>query len=215
MPHRSSHLTPEFSFDPISRRYRNKATGRFVSQQSVRTALDFVVDGARGQIDELSMRLVRGQISLADWQLQMARQIKTLHLASASAARGGWAQMSQGDYGFTGSVIRREYGFLNNFANEVASGEQRLNGNLLRRARMYGEAARSTHDDMRRRMNRDAGLIEERRVLGQADHCPDCVDFAAEGWQPIGTLPRIGDSLCKTHCHCHFEFRDAEGNVSR
>ncbi len=48
---------------------------------------------------------------------------------------------------------------------------------------------------------------EERRVLGDAMHCLDCPPLAALGWQPIGTLPMIGDTECGGHCHCHFEYR--------
>jgi len=32
--------------------------------------------------------------------------------------------------------------------------------------------------------------------------------------QPIGTAPRIGESVCRTKCHCRMIYRDAQGNVS-
>lgn len=36
----------------------------------------------------------------------------------------------------------------------------------------------------------------------------NCVDYALSGWQPIGTLPPIGDSQCGQNCECRFEFRE-------
>ena len=51
----------------------------------------------------------------------------------------------------------------------------------------------------------------ERRVLGhpKTEHCADCPPLAALGWQPIGTLPDIGDSECEGRCLCHFVYSDS------
>lgn len=51
----------------------------------------------------------------------------------------------------------------------------------------------------------------ERRVLGhpKTEHCHDCPPFAALGWQPIGTLPAIGESECGHLCLCHFEYSES------
>ena len=58
------------------------------------------------------------------------------------------------------------------------------------------------------------GMVEERRVhVGHDEPCPDCVAGMGAGWQPIGTLPPIFDSECRHRCHCHFEYRDRDGNV--
>lgn len=212
MPERSSRLTPDYTWDERSNQYRNESSGRFVSRQVVREALDTFVDNANQRIEVLSRQLLNGEISLADWQTQMAQVIKDMHLASASAARGGWAQMSQADFGFTGSLIKNQYQFLQNFANQIADGTQPLNLNLLRRARMYGQAARSTYEDMRRRIMRDKGATHEQRILGVAEHCTTqggllgCLQLAALGWQPIGTSPRIGNTPCRTNCRCRFRF---------
>ena len=50
----------------------------------------------------------------------------------------------------------------------------------------------------------------ERRVLGtpKTEHCEDCPPLADLGWQPIGTLPEIGDSACGSLCLCHFRYSE-------
>jgi hypothetical protein len=60
---------------------------------------------------------------------------------------------------------------------------------------------------VRRRDHQGFGGQQERRFLHAAEHCPDCVDVAGRGWVPIGTLPRIGDSQCRTRCRCTFSYR--------
>jgi hypothetical protein len=138
----------------------------------------------------------------------MMEQIKLAHTASAAAARGGWAQMSQSDWGAAGRMIRDQYDYLRNFADQIASGQQLLNGNALVRADLYADAARGTFEQMRRRYEQQQnGMQEERRVLGEADHCEGCLAQAELGWQPIGTLDPIGAEECITRCHCTFFYR--------
>jgi hypothetical protein len=49
---------------------------------------------------------------------------------------------------------------------------------------------------------------QERRVLDDVKHCRQCPEYAARGWQKIGSLPAIGqDCDCHGGCRCSFEFR--------
>lgn len=206
---RQSELTPGYRFNPragTTGRYIDKR-GRFVSQKVITTELERVTVGAKDEMIGLSKRLQAGEISLADWQLGMRDRIKAIHNAQAAIAKGGWAQMSQADWGAVGQMTKRQYAFLQKFAVDIEQGKQVLNGNFLRRAGMYADAGRGTGQDMRRREAANNGYTEEQRVLNPADHCSDCVEYAGLGWQPIGTLPRIGDSVCRTNCRCEFEYR--------
>ena len=70
------------------------------------------------------------------------------------------------------------------------------------------------------RINRSAAIGQgiakrERRVLGnpKTSHCEDCPPLAEMGWQPVGTLPDIGDTECGPLCLCHFEYEDAAGKT--
>jgi len=207
-----SRLTPDYRWNEAARQYI-APNGRFVKRSQVVKALESAIAGSRSEIDRLSGALANEEISIAQWQLGMAEEIKTIHTCSAAAARGGWAQMSQSDWGYVGSQLKEQYRYLDNFASEIESGAQKLNGNFLRRARMYADSGRGTGESMRGRMARNAAFIEESRVLGVADHCPDCVLWAGWGWRPIGTLPKIGASRCRTNCKCHFEYRNEAGEI--
>lgn len=66
------------------------------------------------------------------------------------------------------------------------------------------------------RINRNSAITQgvfkvERRVLGQpkTEHCHDCPPLAAMGWQPLGSLPHIGESECGPLCLCHFEYAES------
>jgi len=205
-PFQTSSLTPAFRWNDKANRYVN-ASGRFVKRAEVVNALEAVTQGAKGEMTNLSKRLAGKQISLADWQVGMRGHIKAVHNAQAAIAKGGWAQMTPSDWGRVGSITKKQYAFLQNFALEIESGKQPLNGNFLRRAGMYADASRGTAADVSRIEAQKDGLTEERRIRFPGDSCPTCISQAELGWQPIGTLNRIGDSECRTNCRCEFDFR--------
>jgi hypothetical protein len=203
----------EFGWVERAQRYRDLTTGRFVSEDLILGELDRIVVSSADTMKGITQQLIDGQLSLPEWQLQMEREIKLVNRQAGVIARGGLKQMSAADWGRIGFETKRQYQYLRNFATEIASGKQPLNGRALVRAGLYGEAGRGTYWEMQRKQQKRRGKTEERRVLGVAEHCeatenkPGCVDLADLGWQPIGTLPRIGEATCVTHCKCKFLFR--------
>jgi hypothetical protein len=201
-------LTPDYGWNEAAGRYIDLATGQFVSGVEIRGALEAVIDGARADIQTISMQLQAGEINLADWQTRMMQAIKEINTAAAAEANGGWAQMSQADWGRAGQWIQKQYEYLDKFADAIFTGDQPLNGNFLRRADLYGQSGRGLVEQMRRAWQKNNNAMEEeRRTLGEADHCMGCLEQASRGWQPIGSLDPIGAEECSTNCHCYFEFR--------
>jgi len=195
------------------RRYVTSITLRTIQPDVVRRVYYEVAGAGRSAMIDVSGAFMNGRITLAEWQLEMAKQIKLVHTTAAAGAQGGWLQMSQADWGYTGNLLKNQYGFLDNFAAEVASGQQPLNGRFVRRAGMYGDAGRGSYESMRGRLHRDAGFTEAQRVLGAADHCVDCVDWAGV-WKNLAEIEPIGSSVCRSNCACSIIYRSAAGEVS-
>jgi len=180
-----------------------------------RDELDKVLLVARGEFSRNAEDLLAGAITFAAWALITKAQIRIVHIVGAALAVGGFNVLRDAVNGKPnapnvsasilqkiGDAISREFKFFERFAKQAQTGR-----NTPARAGMYAEAGRGTFEDVRSDIAKAAGNTEERRLLGVADHCSDCVVEAAKGWQPIGSLRAIGDSLCKTHCHCKKEFR--------
>lgn len=188
-------------------RYVDLDTGQFISFASVREALDTVGDAAAIRMNLLSEQLINETITLTEWQAGMMEQIKISHTAATAAANGGWAQVSQSDWGSAGAAIKEQYKYLQNFANQIASGEQPLDGRFMVRSDMYGDAARGTFEDIRYKAVEADGYEEEIRILEPgADHCDGCVEQAGH-WEPLGTLDEIGDEECGVRCKCNKKYR--------
>lgn len=196
-----------YRFDVASQRYRLLRSGHYVARTSIKRILLDVVDGTKADLRRLASQMAEGAIEIGAWQRETARVLKSLHLAAHAAARGGFHALTAADYGRLGNTLKFVYGRLSAFALDVEQG--RLTGPQIEaRAALYGAHANGTFENGRRYGAGVAGYTEERRVLGAAEHCADCVQFALMKWQPIGTLPDIGtDAICRSNCRCSFVFR--------
>jgi hypothetical protein len=196
-----------YSYNPRSRRYHDRASGRFVSAKRVRFAVDTIIDKESAKLRNVAQQLVDGSINLAEWQIQTAALVKNLHVAMGLAANGGLHNTSAADLGFIGTQLKEQYQYLRDFALQIKKGEQALDGTLVARAALYGQAARGTYERVVARAARNGGATQEKSVLGAADHCSKCVGEAKKGWQPIGTLIPIGERTCLANCHCTFQYQ--------
>lgn len=231
-PTKTSRLTPDYSFDTrlgVGGRYRD-ARGRIVRTEVVLEAMEQSITASRRAMNRASRELAEGDISIAQWQLRMRDEVVTVHLTSTALSRGGWAQMTQSDYGWAGSKIKKQLRFLERFAVQIENGKQPLlnrngdvNGQFLQRTDLYGHAGASTYQDAKRREALADSLanVERRRLDPGAQHCKTrggllgCVELADKGWQPIGSSVAIGHTPCNMKCRCNFEFgvQDNEGKV--
>lgn len=204
-------LRPElrFAWDEDSGRYRDLRTGRYLSRGRARALLDSYTDQISDRMARVSESLVRGEISLTDWESRMRGLVKEAHAVACATARGGWSRMTQADYGRLGSIVKEQYRYLRSFSADVALGIVPRTNAIRARARLYAESGRRTHFETERRLMAGRGYVEERSVLGIADHCDGCLEEAGKRWRPIGTLLPIGGRDCKARCRCHFEYRKA------
>ena len=164
-------------------------------------------------LKDLADQLISGQISRAEWQMQMREYIRVTHRMAAITAYGGMENMTQAAWGYEGYLVKLQYQYLDKFAADIeANPSAWMNGRLLVRMQLYQKAEWGTFEQMLRFQKRQEGWTEERRDLGRADHCKGCLEQAAKLWQPIGTLDWIGAEECSTNCHCIFHYRKPNGS---
>jgi len=164
-------------------------------------------------LKDLADQLIAGKITLAEWQMQMREFIRVTHRMAAVAACGGMQNMTPANWGYLGYLVKLQYRYLDQFAADIAANPNAwLNGRLLIRMQLYQKAEWGTFEQMLRFLKRKEGFTEERRVLGEADHCPGCLEQSSRSWQSIGTLDPIGAEQCATNCRCVFHYRRSNGS---
>lgn len=195
-----------YGWNEKAARFYDRSTGRYVSRDTMRSALDEVLRVERDTIQHVSEQLRAGQINVGQWQAQMRESIKDTHLQAEALARGGWDQLTSADFGRVGAAVRRQYEYLDRFTQELRGGAP-LNGAFLARARMYAMSARPFFHEEQAQLLQDSGYTEERNVLHPAEHCAECIDQSAAEWVPIGTLIPIGQRTCLGNDKCSMRYR--------
>lgn len=199
------------------RRYASKRDKRILESNAEgvipRAVLDRTVNSLARDFANRSNALRSGELPLEDWQLGMAGDVEMAHLAAAITAAGGVNRFTLAQAGIVEERTRDQLAYLLAFALAVASGEQLKDGRLTRRAQMYAYSSRGTYHDIERSMMEEQGYTEEARIRTARDSCSDCIRFDIDnmGWRPIGTLPRIGESICLVNCQCYFAYRRRRG----
>lgn len=205
-------ILPGYTFNPSTNQYRSNATGQFVSRRNIVALLDANVTAGENRLAALTIAAHDGRLSPSAFAEQFRTEIRRLHLQNASLGAGGWANMTQADYGRVGGKLTADYRRVEGFAQSIASGEISL-AQALNRARLYAGNARTQYwQAVESRLTARPGMVQiERRQLGASEHCGDCVNYYERGWQPLGTLPSPGEgSECLTGCKCTKVYREVD-----
>lgn len=211
---------PGYWWDSEIARYREKASGRrLVSEGRIQAAfielgidVTSFADETQLNMEVITEKYLEGGIDILEWQRGMRREIKDNIIVGTMVGRGGLDSMTRRDMAIIGGLLVLQFGHLDNMAWEQVAGEI-THKQLQARVRMYAGKVRTAYAKGRLEAHKGAGFTEERRILNPAEHCADCIGYAALQWQPIGTLPEPGEaSVCRGNCKCGKEFKSQVTN---
>lgn len=204
-------------WETTTRRYRNLTTGRFVGSAEIVNLVNGIVDRTDSPVSALNTMLADKRLNAADWKTGFARQIKNAYIQQAELAAGGRSQMTPQLWGMVGGTVREQYGYLDDFARQVAGGKLTA-AQIEARAKMYINSSREAFWRVKDAQAREQGLTEEKwNAIGDDSTCGPCSDADAMGWQPTGTFAQPGSGRvlnrpqtnCQglTNCRCTKEHR--------
>lgn len=133
-----------WSYDVITRRYRDGTTGRFLPERTILDLRNGLLDARVSATKALSDALSHGQIDLVTWQQGMRAVSKDTAMAEYLFGRGGINAMTQADYGRVGTLVKAQYQYLAGFAQEIADGAL-SEKQIAARAAMYAHAGVEAH----------------------------------------------------------------------
>jgi hypothetical protein len=202
----STRLDAAWSYDRNAGRYRDEK-GRFLSQKAVEALVDSRIGKLDGTLKQITRMLVDGNLSLDQWQASVREAIKAAHIQAAIIGYGGRGEMGSAEYGRVGQRLREEYRFLQGFARDLLDG--RISSPMaLARIGLYSQSVRGSYLQGEELRKQQQGFSLMRRKLDpQAQHCQDCLAFAARGIVPIGSVPLPGQRCaCRSRCRCSVEY---------
>lgn len=202
----SARMDAAWSYDRVTGRYRDER-GKFLSKASVGQLVDKRIDKLESLLKRYTRMLGNGQITLDQWQGSVREAIKSAHIQAAIIGYGGREAMGSAEFGRIGQRLRLEYGYLQNFVRDLLS--NRVSTPMaMARIGLYAQSVRGSYWQGTELREQKRGFSLMRRKLdAQAQHCQDCLDYAARGIVPIGSLPMPGQRCaCGARCKCSIEY---------
>jgi hypothetical protein len=209
-----------FDWSERAMQYRDRRSGRFVPRAEIRSALDLAIQSAQETARGVAIRAqdARGEgASLLRWQREAQQMAQDAILASVALERGGWAQMRPSDYGRAGRLIREEYARIERLAEQIARRETVLDGRFIQRTTATVRAGRRAYHASEAAHMLARGFDEEAYLRHAQDSCQSspktgrmgCVERERAGWQPIGHLPNIAETVCGANDLCTKNYRNS------
>lgn len=202
-----------WQFNKKLNRYQSTG-GRIISFAEATEKVDEWIDDTSSIVEQLSQLLAEKRLSIQDWRSRMIDAIKGSYIEQAILAGGGREQMTSADWGVVGNALRRQYEFLEGFANEIAAGHL-TQGQIAMRSKMYINSSRQVYWRIRDRREK----ADEELWITEGDDrvCSPCTRAGAMGWQPTGIFGWPGSGvvfrdtgeMCEglTSCRCRKEYR--------
>lgn len=157
-------------------------------------------------METMTKQLADGQISLAQFERAVQKQIEKTFADAYAAGKGvKVSALTAGDLEYLRRATSYEFTFARRFGKDITSG--RLLMPRAERAAMYGGAVSGVAWNGNIERQPDNTLIHW--VLGAAEHCDDCITLAFSGpyrkWN-LPTTPGAGSTRCRGRCQCSLEY---------
>jgi len=174
--------------------------------KSVHGLLDTSVSAEERAIAATITACYDGDLAPAVWNRYTQVQLRRAHLNYRALGAGGYDMMSPSDYQAVDTELLSDYAYLHRFATDIRDGNNTL-AEAQNRGGLYIGNARTEYWGALATMLLATGIgdsvLLERRRLGHAEHCIDCLGYYDLGWQRAGTLPDPGmQSRCRQNCRC-------------
>ena len=196
-----------YQFDPVSHRYRNTETGRFVSSAEVMRLVDEETNRLQVRLKGHARLLVNGKIDIAEFQTRMAQSLKESHLRNAAVGAGGVKQLTPTHYGKVGAELKKQYRFLHGFGQAIADGKL-TEAQIIGRAGMYAASSRTSFYQAEFTSRGKFGCYAKRLLDPQSQHCESCISYQRPDWTPIQLIIPPGvDCQCGGRCRCRLVVR--------
>lgn len=188
-------------------RFRDLETGRFVPRDRVLLEIDREVERSRVRLQGITRLLIGDRVSLPEFQVRFAEELKLSHLRMAAFGAGGRNQLSSRQFGYIGQKLKSEYEYLDGFAVDLAAGKLTAN-QALNRAAMYADSTRSSFHRAEQQTKERDGFYGWRRLDMAAQHCPECPAYATDGYVPASQIVPIGENCtCARRCRCFCTYK--------
>jgi len=176
-----------WEWDIGTHRYRNARTGRFLGAEQMVAMRDEFLSAQAEAARNLAMELVSQRATVQEWVKEMRTVLHDSYVDSYVAAHGGRGTMQSSDWGRLGQMLREQYAYLQNFAQEIAAGKY----NPETAAQAIGYRSEMYVNSSNEAFNRGKGA-------------------GYSGMPALPAYPGDGSTACRTGCRCNWEIVETD-----
>lgn len=206
-------LASELKYDQQLKRYRYIDSGKFVSRDA---AINLQRDYLEQQTEKLIGLAARIKANEPGISKIVGEALKRIHVSNAIIAANGIDLLSPSDLGKIGNVLKQQYNLGRNKNTGEKFGIKYLlqdspdisEAMIAQRLSLYAKSGTLSGNVIKESKALNSGKTREKRSLGRTDHhCAECIEYAARGWQPIGSLPKPKTACsCLANCLCTLSY---------
>ena len=171
----------DWQWNQATHRYRNVETGKILTENTLIGLRDEMIDTWRGRVQGLADDLVDGKLTVQEWTLQMRREVSHIFSDEYLLAHGGRNSLLQGDLDALEEMLTTQYGFLQDFAEDVRAGNL-SQAQIAARSELYLDSSTQSHERGK----------------------------AARYGLTLPTYPADGSQICRARCRCRWDIDEGE-----
>lgn len=205
-----------YDYDRKQRLFRGP-DGEYITRRELKELIDRLTRYVSRQATQIASRFDAGEITAAEFAVEMRELLTAGHIVAASVGRGGRALMDAADWGRVGAKIRWQNGYLEKFARKLERGSL-TKANTVSRTRSYVNSiyisyGRTFQESQAEVLEPGGKIVTDENMLcrlvqNSEEGCAECAADADEGWMPVGEMGEIGSRICGDFCLCLIEFED-------
>ena len=171
----------DWQWNQNTHRYRNATTNRVITENTLIGLRDTMIDSWRGRVQGLADDLVTGKLTVQEWTLGMRREVSNIFSDEYMLAKGGRNAMFQADLDAIEDMLRTQYAFLQEFAEDVRAGNL-SKPQIAARSELYLDSATQSHE------------------RGKAGRHGVVLPF----------YPGDGSQICRARCRCRWDIDETD-----
>lgn len=144
---------------------------------------DALIQAQNVYTERAAQKLISGKMTVNQWLTDFRVQLKVNYVQQYMLARGGKNSMTDGDWSSLGEALKKQYEYMNRFAEEIKAGKL-SEAQIKQRMQLYFESSGAMYEQ------------------GNAK---------AQGVPHLPQYPGDGATACRVNCKCHWEIKPTEG----
>lgn len=207
----------QFQWDTRVKRYRvteGAGKGDFISREAILSLTREAIAANKIQLIALADELTDGKLTLKQFQLEAARQVRLIHTQQAAIAAGGFDRVTPEMWLSVARELQRQYRTgrdietgkrygLKWLCEDIKNGKVSL-PQLRQRLALYANSGKASFWEIDTQVQFNKGLTHGIRKLGKAHkHCSPCILYSTYPPQPLQSIIRPTQQCdCGPNCVC-------------